>query len=268
VRACADPGPRRSSPAGGEARGRSSALGCADAGPCHASPSGAPPLREARARARRLAGCAHRRAEAEGGFLLLEALIGLAIIGVVAIALLAATGGQIRTSDKAAVLLVAGALAQDRLVSLQVLDQEALQDPPDSLLAGTFPAPFDDFTWAAEVVEAEGEYDLFAVRLQVEGRGEVFPLETLLHRPPVVMAAAGRGGGAAGRGGGGGGGGRGGGRGDAVGRGGGGGEGRAFGPGGGGGRGGGAARGGAGGGRGAGGRGGGAGPPPPRGGGG
>src|SRR5512145_2218838 len=87
-----------------------------------------------------------------GGFLLLEALIGLAIIGLVGIGLLAATAAQVRTADKAAVLLVASALAQDRLVSLQVLDQEALRDPPDSLLAGGFPAPFDEFTWQAQVV--------------------------------------------------------------------------------------------------------------------
>jgi type II secretory pathway pseudopilin PulG len=196
------------------------------------------------------------------GFLLLEALIGLAIIGLVAIALLAATASQIRTSDKAAVLLVAGALAQDRLVSIQLLDQEALQDPPDSLLAGTFPAPFDEFTWNAEVVEAEGEYDLFAVRLEVQGRGEVFPLETLLHRPPILVSTLGRGGVQDGQGAGGGGGrgGRGG-----VGRGGGrGGDGQGFAPGGG--RGGGPARGA--GGRGGGARGGGGrvAPPPPGGG--
>jgi hypothetical protein len=164
----------------------------------------------------------HEVTTSDGGFLLLEALIGLAIIGLVAIAMLAATGSQVRTSGKAAVLLVASALAQDRLVSIQVLDQEALRDPPDSLLAGAFPAPFDEFTWVAEVVEAEDEYDLFAVRLEVKGRGEVFPLETLLHRPPVVLAAAGRGGGTGGRGGGAAGGrGDGGGRGGGVGRGGG-----------------------------------------------
>ena len=129
-----------------------------------------------------------------GGFLLLEALIGLAIIGLVAIGLLAATASQVRTADKASVLLVAGALAQDRLVALQILDQEQLRAPPDSLLAGVFPAPFDEFTWEAEVVEAEEEYDLFAVRLQVHGRGEIYPLETLLHRPPIVVSALPQGG--------------------------------------------------------------------------
>jgi type II secretory pathway pseudopilin PulG len=150
------------------------------------------------------------RATPRGGFLLLEALIGLAIIGLVAIGLLAATASQVRTADKASVLLVAGALAQDRLTALQILDQEQLRDPPDSLLVGVFPAPFDEYAWDAEVVEAEDEYDLFAIRLEVKGRGEVYPLETLLHRPPLLVSSlpqggqgrGGQGGGGAGRGGG------------------------------------------------------------------
>jgi type II secretory pathway pseudopilin PulG len=146
----------------------------------------------------------HARAAACGsdGFLLLEALIGLAIMGLVAIALLAATSSQVRTADKAAVLLVASALAQDRMASVQLLDHEGLSDFPDSLVAGTFPPPFEDFSWTAEVAESEDENDLFAVRVEVKGRGEAFPTETLLHRPAVVVTAGGaqggRGGAAAG----------------------------------------------------------------------
>ncbi|MFC1543761.1 hypothetical protein ACFL4Y_00710, partial [Gemmatimonadota bacterium] len=101
----------------------------------------------------------------EEGILLLESLIGLGIIGIVAVSVLAATGSQVRSADKADVLLTAAALAQDRLVSIQLLDNEGLADPPDSLLAGAFPAPFDEFTWRTEVVAAEEEYDLFAVRI-------------------------------------------------------------------------------------------------------
>jgi hypothetical protein len=102
------------------------------------------------------------------------------------------------------VLLVAAALAQDRMAAVQLLDYEGLKSPPDSLLVGTFLPPFEEFTWTAEVVPSEGEYDLFAVRIQVRGRGEVFPSETLLHRPAPVLAVAGGGrGGAGGPGGGG-----------------------------------------------------------------
>lgn len=125
------------------------------------------------------------------GFLLLEALIALAIIGIVAIALLAATSSQVRASGKANVLLVASALAQDRLAAIQMLDGDQLRDPPDSLSTGIFPAPFDEFRWAATIEPADNEYDLFAVRIEVDGRGEAFQMETLVHRSSSVIMTVG-----------------------------------------------------------------------------
>ncbi len=129
--------------------------------------------------------CAEGPARNQRGFLLLEALVALAIVGVVAVALLAATGGQLRTADRGSVLLTASALAHDRAVTFRVLDAEALASPPDSLLAGTFPDPFEAFTWEAEIAPVEGEYDLFALRVVVEGRGARYPLDTMLHRAPA-----------------------------------------------------------------------------------
>lgn len=132
----------------------------------------------------------------EEGFLLLEALVGLAIIGTVAIALLSATAQQVRSADKASVLLVASALAQDRAAALNLVDHETLASPPDSLLDGAFPPPFDEFRWLARVEPVDDEHDLFAVRIEVLGRGEAFVLETLVHRPaPVIGTTAGGGGG-------------------------------------------------------------------------
>ena len=128
---------------------------------------------------------------AEGGFLLLEALIALAIIGIVAIALLAATSSQVQAAGKANALLVASALAQDRLAAIQMLDAEELRDPPDSLAAGTFAPPFDEFRWATTVESADNEYDLFAVRIVVDGRGESFRMETLVHRSASVLMTVG-----------------------------------------------------------------------------
>ncbi len=118
----------------------------------------------------------------EEGFLLLEALIGLAILGAVVIALLAASGAQVRSADQAAVLLVASALAQDRAATIQLLHYDELRSLPDSLRGGSFDPPFDEFSWVAEVDRTDGEYDLFAVRIEVSGRGQLYPLETLVHR--------------------------------------------------------------------------------------
>jgi hypothetical protein len=120
---------------------------------------------------------------ARAGFVLLEAVVALAVIGLVAVALLATTAAQVRTADKAQLLLTARALAEERLATLRSLDYYGLADVPDSLAAGTFPPPFEAYTWRAEIAPVDGEYDLFTVAVVVEVAQETFPLSTLLHEP-------------------------------------------------------------------------------------
>jgi type II secretory pathway pseudopilin PulG len=124
------------------------------------------------------------------GFVLLEAVVALAIISLFAVALLTTVGGQVRTADQGATLLVASALAEDRQMALELLDREALVDLPDSLVAGVFPPPFGDFQWTASVTPVEDEYDLFATVLVVEGLGHAFTLRTLVHRSGTAVGVA------------------------------------------------------------------------------
>jgi type II secretory pathway pseudopilin PulG len=120
---------------------------------------------------------------ARGGFVLMEAVIALAIISLVAIALLATTAAQVRTADKSQQLLIAKTLAEERLAMLRSLDYDGLVDVPDSLAAGTFPPPFDAFRWTALVAPVDGEFDLFTATVVVNVGDEAFPLVTLLHEP-------------------------------------------------------------------------------------
>lgn len=124
------------------------------------------------------------------GFVLLEAVIALAIVSIFAVALLATVGGQVRTADRADTLLVARALAEDRQMALELLDRALLEELPDSAAAGVFPDPFTDFTWTAAVAPVEEEYDLFAVEVVVQGRGHVYVLNTMLHRGGGTMGQA------------------------------------------------------------------------------
>jgi type II secretory pathway pseudopilin PulG len=121
------------------------------------------------------------------GFVLLEAVVALAIIGLVAIALLETTGAQLRTASQANTLLIARGIAQDRLAALEILSYDELGSLPDSLVSGTMPPPFDDFAWTASVVAMEDEYDLWGAEVVVTGRGESFPLRTLVHTPRPVL---------------------------------------------------------------------------------
>ena len=70
---------------------------------------------------------------------------------VATVALLAATGAQLGAASKAKVQLVARALAEDRLNAIRLLDYDDLESLPDSLAAGVFPAPFEDFAWTATI---------------------------------------------------------------------------------------------------------------------
>jgi type II secretory pathway pseudopilin PulG len=121
------------------------------------------------------------------GFVLLEAVIALAIIGMMSIALLAATASQVRTADKAALLLTARTLADDRMAMLRTLTYDEMSSVPDSLTQGTFPAPFEDYSWRAEVTPVEDEYDLFTVAVVVSVFEEQYPLRTLLLKPRPRM---------------------------------------------------------------------------------
>ena len=138
------------------------------------------------------------------GFVLLEAVVALVIISLVSLGLLQARAQQIRVAAQARELLTAQALAEDRLAALRLLDYQNLAQPPDSIMAGAFPVPFEQFSWVTTVEVLEDEYDLFGVDVVVTGPAERFLLGTLVHRPRAVLG--GGGGGEQGFGGGGGGG--------------------------------------------------------------
>ena len=120
------------------------------------------------------------------GFVLIEAVLALAIISLFALALLSMVGAQTRAADRGSVLLVARALAEDRMMAVQLLDYEALIDLPDSIAAGTFPEPFHEFSWSASAKPVDDEYDLFNTEIIVTGRGYTFPLHSMLHEPRAV----------------------------------------------------------------------------------
>ncbi len=133
------------------------------------------------------------RTSSRAGFVLLEAVVSLAIISMVSLALLQARGQQIRVATQARELLTAQALAEDRLAALRLLDYQHLAQPADSILAGEFPAPFEDFFWVTTVEILEDEYDLFGVDVVVTGPAERFLLGTLVHRPRAVVLGGGGG---------------------------------------------------------------------------
>lgn len=136
---------------------------------------------------------AHATVPDRSGFVLMEALVALAIVGVMAVALLGATSTQLRTAGKAATLLTARSLAEERMAVLRSLEYDGLSAPPDSILAGTFGDPFTDYSWRAEITPVEDEYDLFTAAVVVSAHDDEFTLRTLLHEPqPQITAGSAR----------------------------------------------------------------------------
>lgn len=123
--------------------------------------------------------------DARRGFVLMEAVIALAIISIMAVALLGATAAQVRTADKGGLLLVAQALAEERMATVRSLGWEQLRSLPDSIAEGVFPPPFHEYAWRAEVAQVDDEHELFSVGIQVMVADESFAMSSLVHEPEV-----------------------------------------------------------------------------------
>lgn len=119
------------------------------------------------------------------GFMLLEAAVALLVIGLVAGAALELYGAQMRAARRTPALLVAAALAQDRLAAVQLLEPEQLRLPPDSLAAGQFAAPFAGYRWQTSVSPTL-ESDLYEARVAVRWTDGAFELATRIHAPSAV----------------------------------------------------------------------------------
>ena len=111
------------------------------------------------------------------GFVLVEAVVALLVIGLVAAAAVELLAADLRAARREPTLLTASALAQDRLAGLVLLDDEVLERLPDSLAAGRFPPPFADYAWRSTVRRARDE-KLYDVRVQVSWPSGSYALAT------------------------------------------------------------------------------------------
>lgn len=117
------------------------------------------------------------------GFTLVEAMVALALVGLVAVAVLAQTAGSTRAAADSAETLTATALAEHRLETLRLLDTRELTPLADSLRRGRFAAPMEGYAWLASVERVRDEPELVDVSVLVEWTGGSFPLRTRWYRP-------------------------------------------------------------------------------------
>lgn len=121
------------------------------------------------------------------GFTMLEAVVALAIIGLVCVGVLGAYGAAIRADVTAADRIPLASLAVERLAAVD-LDAGALQHLPDSLARGTFDAPYATATWDVETHPVQQLDGLYDVIIHVRDGNDVFMIATRRYRAPLTTA--------------------------------------------------------------------------------
>jgi hypothetical protein len=118
---------------------------------------------------------------------MLEAVVALAIVGLVCVGVLGAYGGAIRADVAAADRLPLATLAAER-ISVVDLAPGSLQRLPDSLAGGSFAPPYESATWETETRRVEQTDGLYDIIVRVHDGTDVYTLRTRRYRAPVVTA--------------------------------------------------------------------------------
>ena len=127
------------------------------------------------------------RSRARRGITLFESVAALTIVGLVSISALEAVGAEMRTAERARRALEVEGLATQRLDALELLSDQELQAIPDSVAAGKFDAPLEEYSWAIEstpVAEQPGVYD---VALTIVWENGSYPIRTKMYRRPRLI---------------------------------------------------------------------------------
>jgi type II secretory pathway pseudopilin PulG len=130
------------------------------------------------------------RSRARKGITLFESVAALTIVGLVSISALEAVGAEMRTAERARRALEVEALATQKLDALELLNDQELQVIPDSVAAGKFDGPLDEYSWTIEsspVAEQPGVYD---VALDITWENGSYPIRTKMYRRPRLLQRA------------------------------------------------------------------------------
>lgn len=119
---------------------------------------------------------------------MLEAIVALAIVGLVCVSVLGAFGATARADVVAAERLPLAALAVERLAVVD-LSPAPFDQLPDSLARGSFDAPYATATWSVSTRRVPQREHLYSVDVTVRDGSDAFTLHTRRFRRPPPMVA-------------------------------------------------------------------------------
>lgn len=115
---------------------------------------------------------------------MLEAIVALAIVGLVCVGVLGSYGGALRADVAAADRLSLATLAAERIAAVD-LEPGSLQRLPDSVARGTFAPPYATATWETETRRVDQTEGLYDVVVRVREGTDVYTLRTRRYRAVV-----------------------------------------------------------------------------------
>ena len=117
---------------------------------------------------------------------MLEAIVALAIVGLVCVGVLGAFGAAIRADITAADRLPLASLAVERMTAVD-LATGSLVRLADSVAHGTFAPPYGSVTWQVEAQRVSQTDGLYDVTVRVRDASDVFTLRSRRYRPPDAV---------------------------------------------------------------------------------
>lgn len=121
------------------------------------------------------------------GFTILEAVVALAIVGIIAVAALATVGGELRAAARSERALEASALLQDRLAASRLAIRRAPLGLPDSIRAGSFASPFASYHWESRLTaDRTGDERIADLAVTVRWTDGERSTTTRVYLPPPV----------------------------------------------------------------------------------
>lgn len=126
---------------------------------------------------------------ARTGFTILEAVVALAIVGLVCVGVLGAFGEALRIDARAAGRIPLAALAQERLAAVDIFGG-SLERLPDSLARGKFAPPHEGTTWRIGVRAVERRLGLYELDVNVRDNDGEYRLITRRYRNSTTTAIA------------------------------------------------------------------------------
>src|SRR3954468_16103029 len=130
------------------------------------------------------------RSRARLGITLFESVAALTIVGLVAISALEAVGAEMRTAERARGGVGVEGVGTQGLDALELLNDQELQAIPDSVAAGKFDAPLDEYSWSiasSPVPEQPGVYDIV---MAINWENGTYPIRTKMYRRPRLLQRA------------------------------------------------------------------------------